>query len=204
MTKPRDNRTRIKRRRKAERKIVLPLDPTRPLPRGLAWYVLTTEPQREHVVANWIEASGWAALVPLETRWRIPRSLKRGGDRQKREAYQIPLLPRMVLAGFPDAPQWLTVMDRYGVTGVLGINGTPAATRPGEAERLQASSEGLRKATAPRPLAAGAKATITAPGPLQGHVVEVVSIHGRHAKIVLQLFGASREAEIPVDELEAA
>ena len=204
MTKPQDNRTRIKRRRKAERKIVLPLDPTRPLPPGLAWYVLTTEPSREHTIARWLESSGWSALVPLETRWRIPRSLKRGGDRQKREAYQIPLLPRMVLAGFADRPQWLTVMDHQGITGVLGINGTPAAIRRGEAERLQASSEGLRKATAPRPLVAGARATIAAPGLFQGHVVEVVSIHGHKAKIVQQLFGASREAEISIDDLEAA
>lgn len=179
------------------------LDPARPIPSGLDWYVITTEPAREDVIARWLEEQGYFTLTPLETRWRLAKP-RCGGKSRKREAYQVPLLPRMVLVGFAEPPRWLAVMDRYGITGVLGINGAPVPMRRGEAERLQQASERLRRQSGPRAVKAGSKARIAAPGLFLGHVVEVRSITGKTARIVQQLFGAAREVEIALDDLDAA
>jgi transcription antitermination factor NusG len=182
-----------------------PLDPSRPLPVGLAWYVLVTSPNREYQVAHWREGHGDMTLCPLETRAKLIDN-RRGGKRQQRSLYQVPVFPRLVMVGFNSAPNWLEVMDNFHIVGVLGFNGTPAVMRKGEAERIRASSESLRQIKVPKPLVEGGAARIVAPGMFIGHVVEISSLseNGKRAKTIQNWFGQKREVEMSADDLEAA
>lgn len=194
----------MKFRRRAVRYIFNPLDPARSLPIGLGWYVLTTEAHREYQVAHWLEDRvdlDLPTLVPLETRWRL-MDKRRGGGKPPRVRYQVPLIPRVVIVGCHGEFQF-EAMDSLFVTGVLGIDGVPCPMRQGEAERLQAASEGLRKSVEPKPLRAGGSATVTAPGLFMGHIVEVASLTGKRAKVIQNWFGERREVEVAREDLEA-
>lgn len=182
-----------------------PLDPSRPIPGGLAFYVLITLPNREYHVAHWREERGDFTLTPLETRAKLLDN-QRGGKWQLRKFYQIPVFPRLVIVGFSSQPNWLEVMDNYHIQGVLGFNGTPAAMRQGEAERISASSESLRTVKAPKPLEEGKSARIVAPGMFIGHVVEIATLseNGKRAKTIQNWFGQKREVDMATADLEAA
>lgn len=178
-----------------------PLDPSRPLPFGLEWYVLITQPNREYHVAHWREELGDMTLTPLETRVRLMDN-QRGGKFALRTFYQVMVFPRLVMVGFNSQPNWLAVMDNYHITGVLGFNGTPAPMRKGEAERIAASSEALRSAKLPKPLEAGGRARIIAPGMFTGHVVEIASLHGKRGFMIQTWFGEKRIVEMKLEDLE--
>lgn len=180
-----------------------PLDPTRPLPEGLSWYVFTTNPNQEYAVAQWLEKNGLMTLTPLETRIKL-RGKMRGGQKQPRDIYQVPLFPRLVLCGFNARPNWYSIMDHHHITGVLGINKEPMAMRKGEAERIRESSEALRVPTESKPLQIGGKALVVAPGLFVGHVVEITSLAGKFAEIKQNWFGQERTVKVKVDDLEAA
>ena len=186
----------------------LPLNPLRPIPTSLQWYVLTTNPNREYTVAHWLEAQGWFTLVPLDKRFKLENP-KRGGKNKSRVAYYVPLIPRHVIAGLAAPPPWLTVLSRQHVTGVLGINHNPGRLRHGEPELLRAASHGILDAAATHHPKPGGKALVTAPGPLQGLLVEVGTMQGRKAIISAIFDGFDRKPlpfvmEANVDDLEAA
>jgi transcription antitermination factor NusG len=180
-----------------------PLDPARPFASFLQWFVITTSPLREYVVAHWLEEIiGAMTLCPLETRVKLMDN-HRGGKFALRTFYQIPVFPRMVMVGFSSHPNWLQVMDHYHIAGVLGFNGTPEPMRKGEAERIRASSECLRTVKVAKPLEAGGKARIIAPGMFTGHVVEIASLHGKRGFVVQNWFNEKRIVEMQIDDLEA-
>ena len=179
-----------------------PLDPARPLPFGLEWYVLITQPNREYHVAHWREELGDMTLTPLETRVKLADN-ERGGRFALRKFYQIPVFPRFVLVGFFTQPNWLAVMDNYHITGVLGFNGTPAPMRKGEAERIRESSEALRQVAHPIRLEDAKRARIIAPGLFTGHVVEIASLQGKKVRTIQDWFGQKREVEMHIDDLES-
>ena len=204
---------RYKRLKPLKRHVFNPLDPARALPANLAWYVLTVEAHREYQVARWlegvktdeknslIEKAVYPTLVPLETRWRL-MDKRRGGGKPPRVRYQVPLIPRVVIVGCAGEFRF-EAMDNYFVTGVLGIGGVPCPMRAGEAERLQAGSERLRRSVEPKPLAVGGKAMLTAPGLFMGHIVDVATLTGKWAKIVQNWFGSSQEVTVNQADLEA-
>lgn len=191
------------RKRKVKSRAFEPLDPRRPLPPGLSWYVLSTAPKREFQVAAWLEAQGWNSLIPIEYKKRRTSRHHRGEKAKVRE-FAVPLVPRMVFFGYAGPVPWLRIMDAYHVTGVLGINGTPAQMRPGEIDRLRDTSEALLRPMVMTPVEAGKKARMMAPGLWQGHVVEVASVTGKWAKVVQNWFGVPTEVKVDVKDLEAA
>jgi len=143
-----------------------PLNPARVLPQGREWYVLTVTPRREYAIAHWLEGQGIFSLVPLEKRWRLsdPKRKGRGGRKHAREAYMVPLMPRLVIAGFADPPRWLDILDHQHIAGVLGINHTPVPLRQGEPEALRAISYALSTQKQCHALAPKGKALVTSPG----------------------------------------
>lgn len=183
----------------------IPLDPVRPLPFGLSFYVLTARFNREYSVAHWIEESDIGfSLIPLETRWKL-LGKQRGGYRETRKSFQVPLFPKLVIVGFSEPPNWFRLVEsNQNVTGYLGINGIPAQMRSGEAERLRQTSEALRQIKEPKRLVAGSKAVLIAPGLFQNHCVEIKSLTGKKARIIQRWFGSERETEVAIEDLEAA
>ena len=182
----------------------IPLDPSRPIPPGLEWYVLTTAPKREHHVAHWLEGQGWRTLVPLATVWKI-RDKRRGyNKRTSRVRMQVPVIPRIVMVGFATTPPWLTIRENWHIIGVLGDAGAPIPMRRGEAERLQIASQPLLNAPATQPLKIGGRASIAAPGPFSGHIVEIKELTGKWATVIQSWFGGEVTVKIATDDLEAA
>jgi transcription antitermination factor NusG len=175
---------------------VEPLDPRRPLPEGRQWFVLTCSPKREFTVARWLEEQRLAmSLTPLQIRFFSPTRHVRSKTRQ-RKRMAVPLVPRIVIAGFIGPVPWLTLDDCRHITGVLGIAGSPVAMRPGEAERLRETSAALLIPTPDKPVLPGAKARLTTPGLFEGHLVEVSSISGKWAKVIQSWFGSTREVRV--------
>jgi transcription antitermination factor NusG len=178
------------------------LDPLRPLPAGLVWYVLQTEPRREYQVSRWLDGIGLTSLVPLDYRFKL-LNRRRGGERPKRRRIQIPLFPRCVFVGCRAGFDWLALQHRY-VTGVLGCGDTPVAMRRGEIERLQAASKRLLVESEPKPLRAGGKAILLSQGLFHGHVVEIAELRGRWALVKQSWFGAVTEVRVRVEDLDGA
>lgn len=187
------------------RRHIEPLDPRRPLPEGLDWYVLTTEPKREFHVAHWLEDSGWSSLVPLQYRLRAVTRHGRGRN-VKRNRVEMPLIPRIVIVGFSEAVPWLQVGSHRHVTGVLGVNGMPIAMRRGEAERLQRKSAELLLPKKEIQFKPGDQAKVPRVGWMEEHhrIVEIASIQGKWATVIQSWFGTARGVKVAVDDLEAA
>lgn len=181
-----------------------PLDPRRELPEGLRWYVLTTLAKREFHVARWLEEQDRFSLVPLV--YKMQTANRHGARRNiKRGRIEMPLIPRIVVAGFnaPPQPHYLAEQCWY-ITGILGIDGEPIPMRQGEAERLRLTSAELLR---PKPdLRPGDRAKLNRLGFRDEYrdVVEIRSLTGKWAKIQQSWFGAEREVTVAVEDLEAA
>jgi hypothetical protein len=179
---------------------IAPLD----LPEGLAYFVLTTAPKREFHVARWLEEQELAfSFTPLQIRW-ISKVRHVRGRNKPRTRIEVPLVPRIVIAGFRGVPPWLNLDDCRHITGVLGVCGVPTAMRPGEAERLRETSAALLAPVVEKPVVVGGKAKMAAVGLFEGHVVEVTSISGKWAKVIQSWFGTKRETTVSIMDLEAA
>lgn len=187
------------------RRHIEPLDPRRDLPEGRDWYVLTTEPKREFHVAHWLEENEWNSLVPLQYRHRAVTRHGRGRN-VKRARVEMPLIPRIVIAGFSGPVPWLQVEEYRHITGVLGVSGTPIPMRPGEVERLQMTSAALLMPKKEIHIEVGGKAKVPMVGGMEEYhrIVEVASLHGRWATVIQSWFGMPRAVKIAVDDLEAA
>lgn len=190
-----------------------PLNPARPIPHGLTFYVLIVNNRRIHSVAHWLEERGWFTLVPLEKRWKIAKGQsfhgKRGGARVKRESYVLPLLPGKIVLGVKGEVPWLTIREHQHISNVLGVDGVPAPLRHGEPEMLRAISVALSEIRPYKALKPSGTAFVSGPGVFQGKRVEIGSLEGRNA-IITAIFDGLQKVPLPVtiriaqDDLEAA
>jgi transcription antitermination factor NusG len=102
---------------------------------------------------------------------------------------------------------WLHLMAQRHVSGVVGIDGVPSPIANAEIEKLrQMDGSAIPHRTSVNPhraLRTGDLAEIQA-GPFSGQVVKVAGLYGAKAKIFVNLFGTVKEAEISVEDLEAA
>lgn len=201
-------KTKLARANRAERPKIkqadLP-DPSRPIPPGLAWFVIQSVVSREAKIAAWIEALGGNhCIVPLETRHRQARKPVKGRTRRKTrmEAYQVPALPRYVLAGFASPPNWLQISSHADVTAVLGCKGTPQQVSEYEI-RVLASTSATLMPKRDKNLDPGL-ARILLSGAFQGLQVEVLSVDLDRGKATTRQswFGGSRLVDMDVDALE--
>jgi transcription antitermination factor NusG len=181
-----------------------PPDPARPLPKSRRWFAICTYPTKEAQAAWWLEGAGHHALVPLETRWKLARGAKRAGKTARRVRYQVPLLPRIVLCGMTGFPDWLKILAFPGISGVIGTNGEPIPLRPGEAERIQASSEAVRHAPQGREHKVGQMVRVVIPIPeISNRVVQIEGFDGTVARLT-GLFPWASKVTVATDDLESA
>jgi len=104
------------------------------------------------------------------------------------------------MAGFPD---WLKILAFPGISGVIGTNGEPVPLRPGEAERIQASSEAVRHAPHGREHKVGELVRIVIPIPqIAGHIVQIEGFDGTAARLK-GLFPWASKVTTAADDLEA-
>lgn len=164
------------------------------------WFALRVAPQREAAVEAMLRIKGYDVFLPIEVKYR--RAHHKHG---KRVAVSYPMFTRYV---FVQAPfSWLYLMAERHVCGVVGFDGSPAPISESEIERVRSMSGQAvphRHSVNPhRALRAGELAEIGV-GPFAGQIVKIEGLHGRKARIFLNMFGTRKSVEIAVEHLEVA
>lgn len=175
------------------------------------WYAIRTAPQREFALVGrtddkgeWVpgilERKGYTVFLPTETKVR-----RQSATSRKRVAVQYPMFVRYIFVQGP--VPWLHLMMERHITGVVGFDGRPAPIPDSAIQRLRAmSGSAIPHRSSPNPhrsFRAGELAEISC-GPFSGQVVKIEGLHGRKAKIFVNLFGTRKLVEIDVAKLEAA
>ncbi len=166
----------------------------------MTFYAIVTAPQRERAVEAMLFIKGYDVFLPIEIK------NKRVGHRSRKfVAVVYPMFVRYIFVGGKFS--WLDLMAERHVTGVVGFDGAPAAIGDAEMQRLKAMSGSAipyqLSLNPHRALRAGEMAEIGI-GPFAGQIVKITGLHGRKARVFLNLFGSRKEVEIPVENLEAA
>lgn len=182
------------------------------------WYCIKTHPQREFTLAGRPDADGvWLpgvlekkgydqVFVPTETKFR--KTIKKG--RRVSVPVLYPLFTGYIFVG--GSFSWLHLMAEPYISGVVGFpdrygERQPAPISEAEMTKLKSMSGALvphRRSVNPhRALRVGELAEI-AVGPFSGQIVKVEGLHGRKAKIFMNMFGAQKLVDIDLSSLEAA
>lgn len=158
------------------------------------WFALRTQPQREFAVDAVFRHHSIRSFLPTET-MTVRRGKRKGHERE------IPKLPGYLFVAEVNPWEVVRSFRGHGVTGVVGFNGVPGVIPH---SRLVLYS---RQSVAPlihsRAIVAGRRAELIAPG-CEHVVVDVLSVNGNTAKVLMWLFGAKREVEVKIEHLEAA
>ncbi|MFG1461761.1 transcription termination/antitermination NusG family protein [Xanthobacter sp. DSM 24535] len=173
---------------------------------GLEWYALRVAPQKEFAVQEILLRKGVTTYCPSDRRWRkVSRYVR------EKELQSFPLVPGYVFAGFPPgAGRWFELFAIPIVLGCVGIDGVPARIRATAMERMiKVYRNGLSRPDGEKFMRTHAEFKTgdrvrIAEGPFTDHVVPVIEIHGKMARILMDLFGVMREMDIPSEILEPA
>ena len=170
------------------------------------WFCLLTRPQREFDAEYMLERAGVSVLVPFKIVYRRPnryRNTKRGIKER--------LMPGYLFAGFDaEIPPWYSLLTTFRgvVRGVLGHNGAPYRFPESAVEAL-AKMSGTRDPMPWRRMhthqefGVGDDVTIL-DGPYQDFTVSVEEISGKHAQVLISIFGDTFSAEIDLWRLAKA
>lgn len=182
------------------------------------WYAIRTHPQREFLLAGRPNADGvWLpgllekkgydrVFCPTETKFR--KTMKKG--RRISTPVLYPSFTGYIFVGGNFS--WLHLMAEQYVLGVVGFADERGERRPApisevEMQKLRSMSGALvphkRSVNPHRALRVGELAEI-AVGPFAGQIVKVEGLHGRKAKIFMNLFGTKKMVDIDLSSLEAA
>jgi len=166
----------------------------------MTWYAIRTAPQREFTVEAMLRVRGYDVFMPVETkRKRVGR-----GQGRRIKPVSYPMFIRYIFVKGP--VPWLHLLATNHVTGVVGFDGAPAPIDDGAIAKVKAMSADVPHKASVNPhraLREGELAEIMA-GPFAGQVVKISGLRGTKARIFLNLFGSKKEAEINLEDLEAA
>lgn len=169
-------------------------------PDALVWFALTVLPQSERIALGQLRMRGFDAFLPVE---RVEAKLNRR-QRFRRVERERPMLPSLVLVGFPkgEGVPWLEVWDVPRVTGVIGMGDRPAPLPLHNVVTLMLMS-GARSRTRVWIPAPGDVVEVTA-GPFTGFEGKVMALRDRKARVRLFDTGsgalAKMSGELSVDE----
>lgn len=166
------------------------------------WYAFRVPPQKEFVAQTILTRRGFTAVVPSEVRF-----LRRSRSSRKTRERTSPLLHGYVLIPFEGEPQWHHLFNLGIIQSVVGFGGVPAQIRPDAIDAILKLSRipvpHRSSVNTRRSLAIGDCATLNGRG-FQNYPVRVEEIKGEAAKVMLEMFGATREVFVSLSELEAA
>lgn len=180
-------------------------------PKAYRWFALTVPPQREKAVNGILQNAGFATFLPVRREFRYANRVQRMKRKKKLESF--PLIPGYVFVGMNEhTPGWWNIL-RFGIiTGIIGHDGRPVEIPSDE------SARGLGKLmaddSAGRYNAPGVHAhmktfkefrvgdrVLTEDRLFEGRVIEM---RDTRAKVMVEIFGTTRYADIAIDRLEAA
>lgn len=165
------------------------------------WFAIRVAPQREFTVEAMLRTQGFEVFLPTEVKFR--KTIKKG--RRVSIPVSYAMFVRYLFVRKPFS--WLHLMAERHITGVVGFEGVPAPIEDAEIERLRGESGGAvphRHSVNPhRALRTGELAEICE-GVFTGQIVKIEGLHGRKAKVFLNLFGGQKLVEIDIAALDAA
>lgn len=171
----------------------------------LVWYVVQSAPQKEYLAQRMLATQNVPAFVPTRFLWR------RKNRFTQKELRNLPLVPRYLFAGFPpDQADWFGLFKRRMIQGVVGIDGEPVKISSVELRAFIREAVGeMRVPDAQRYMRTRGEFDVgdtvrILEGPFQHHLVEVKTLTGKSAEILMNLLGTTRIVKVPVDELERA
>lgn len=159
------------------------------------WHALRTQPRQESKVAARLKHHGVNVFLPTEFGEPVRHGKKKG------HRPELVKLPGYLFVTGCDPWSVLNVFRDRGVRGVVCMDGRPGRI-PHDRLELYA-----RQSAAPlihsRAIVPGRRAELVAPG-CEHVVVDVLSLNGNTAKVLMWLFGARREVEVKLEHLLAA
>lgn len=174
------------------------------------WFLARVPTGKEFVAERVLDEAGLLVFVPIETRYRkVNRTVK-----QKQEI-RVPLIPGYLLVAMPPVPEQLQpwgVLFRFKlVWGVVGRAGRPSRLPSADARKMierHSAGEFLapiayRHMRTYHEFEVGDRVEVL-DGPFAGQIVEVTEISGQNARMVVEIFGGSRDVSVPVDFLGRA
>lgn len=172
----------------------------------VTWYVAFSLSGKEFVAQRLLSEAGIFCHLPLSKAYRHVNKFK--ADKVR---FAYPAIPGCLFIGMERGSEnWLELSEMNAIIGVLGVAGEPKPV-PGlellEFVDRNAMRWGVRKEQrymrSHKEYAVGDAVLIVA-GPFAGNVVDVRSIKGDRAKIVLNILGKTQNIDIPLDHLEGA
>jgi transcription antitermination factor NusG len=182
------------------RRMVLPDRTHSTLPTGYQWLIALVPPAKERVAESMLSAAGLTVFLPVEVRMR---RVSRHANR--REPREYPALPSYLFLGVRGYIPWNDIRRYRIIQMILGVNGGPICLEE-EAMTVMLTAMGEMAATAnaaPRQIAVGDHCRILS-GPFANHRVRIEEIKGKRARIIINLFGNDRPAEIQIEALQLA
>ncbi len=172
---------------------------------GARWYVLKTAPQREFEVREWLTGEDGVLDAWLPT-VKAYRKIARGPRRKA--PYEKKIAPGYVFVCVARSIAWDVLYSRANgkVIGVVGHDGRPVAVPEKQMREMKMLPKTIAQLYAQeveaRRVRPGDKARVLDEAGVMGDwIVDVASVTGGIAKVLLPLFGG-REAEVLVEELE--
>ena len=169
------------------------------------WYACDTVPQKERAVSEAMSRLGFTPWIPTHKVRKRTRRKPAMWDEVDR-----PIIPSLVfvnadcdLTGCPDV--WHRLASVRHMRGVIGVRGVPVFCTSAEIDRMaeragQKAALDMERARVRR-VSVGEVVTIRK-GAMIGFEGTVTEIKGHRAKVMLQLFGAIRDIDVPIAEVE--
>ena len=186
------------------------------------WHVLFVPSQKEFIaqkiISQWIERRNFSqhglqvndapfacVYLPLNARWRRESRFSR-----KKRRFALPIIPGCIFFGAQNSTDcWYELLKLHIVFGVMSIADEPVRISGNELENfiIQNRQEIENQLAHPHNIepiafAVGDKANV-AGGPFEGTRVDIQTIKGQNAKILLELLGANHEVEIALSNLRS-
>ncbi|MEP9376186.1 transcription termination/antitermination NusG family protein [Aquabacter sp. CN5-332] len=174
--------------------------------KGLQWYALRVATQKEFAAQEILLRKGVTTYCPSDRRWRkVSRYVR------EKELKDFPLVPGYVFAGFPlHRAAWFEVFSVPIILGCIGVDGVPKRIKADAMERMIGCyRNGFTRPAEEKFMVSNHEFKVgqivrVAKGPFEGHEVPVVELKGKHARVLLELFGIEHQIKIEAEILEPA
>lgn len=169
----------------------------------MTWYAFRTEPQREYASQEIVNRHGFKAVVPYE--WR---SIRRSRHIKRRDAKPYPKFVGYIFIEVTHPPNWYQMFSMHCLKSVVGFDGRPTPIPQAAIDRLllqqgESMPHVLSRNTRRASVMPG-DAVRVFEGPLKGYEGRVEEIRGAKARMFVEMLGARREIDVPIEALEAA
>lgn len=169
------------------------------------WYVLVAAPGKEFLAQRTLRQMGYNAMVPSREVFRYRNKFSR-----QKEPKRYPCMPRYVLVGFSEVPNWMELLDLPMISGVLAQYDAPAKVKYRHIAHLIAlDPDGIVERAGPEQrymrthheFGLGQIVRV-ARGSLEGFTFTVEAFNGTHASGTIEICGRPAPVNLPVYELE--